>query len=66
MPRGTTHTIDGLLIPAIPYPVFRVDGGGEWRLDLPRRFASLIGKRARITGTRSDFDMLDVLEAEPL
>lgn len=60
MPRGTTHNIDGLLLSGNFYPVLRVDGGGQWRLDLPAKFRKLIGKRVRVEGTRSEFDMLDV------
>ena len=44
--------------------MLRVDGGGQWRLDLPSKYQSLIGRRVRITGVRSEFDMLDVNEAD--
>jgi Protein of unknown function (DUF5818) len=61
MPRGTTHTVEGLLLAGGIYPILRTDGGGQWRLDLPRGFRSLIGQRVRVRGTRSGFDMLDGL-----
>jgi hypothetical protein len=66
MPRGTTHTVEGLLLAGGIYPILRTDGGGQWRLDLPRGFRSLIGQRVRVSGTRSGFDMLDVVEAHRL
>lgn len=66
MPRGTTHTIEGLLLEGTIYPVIRADGGGQWRLDLPRGLRTLIGRRVRVSGIRSDFDMLDVTEGELL
>jgi Protein of unknown function (DUF5818) len=62
MPRGTRHMLDGLLLAGHTYPVLRADGGGEWQLDLPVRLRKFIGRRVRVTGTRSEFDMLDVTE----
>lgn len=66
MPRGTMHTVEGLLLGGAIYPVLRVDGGGQWRLDLPRAMRRYIGRRVRVTGVRSGFDMLDVIEGELL
>jgi hypothetical protein len=60
MPLGTVHTIDGLMLTGRPYPLLRPDTGGIWRLDLPHKFHILIGRRVRVEGTRSGFDMLDV------
>lgn len=60
MPRGTTHSIDGLLVTGSPYPLLRPDNGGAWRLDLPAKFRSLFDRRVRIEGIRCGFDMLDV------
>ncbi|MGA1854110.1 DUF5818 domain-containing protein [Sphingobium sp. HT1-2] len=48
-----------------PYPVLRVADGGEWRLDCTRSCRHLLGRRVRVVGTRSDFDMLDVERIEP-
>ncbi|WP_309547047.1 DUF5818 domain-containing protein [Sphingomonas sp. SUN039] len=56
------HTVDGLLLSGSPLPVLRVDGGGEWRLDMASRFYKLIGRRVRVTGTRGDFDLLNVTQ----
>jgi Protein of unknown function (DUF5818) len=50
MPRGTHHIIDGLLLSGAIYPVVRVDGGGEWRLDMASKFYKLIGRRVRVEG----------------
>jgi Protein of unknown function (DUF5818) len=60
MPRGTVHLIDGLMLTGRPYPLLRPDTGGIWRLDLPPKFHSLIGRRVRVEGIRFGFDMLDV------
>jgi hypothetical protein len=42
-----------------------VDDGGEWRLDVSGRYHHLLGRRVRVSGTRSEFDMLDVKRIEP-
>lgn len=60
MSRGTHYELEGLLLAGNIYPVLRIDGGGQWRLDLPSRYHKLIGRRVRVTGRRSEFDMLDV------
>lgn len=41
-----------------------LDGGGRWRLDPIRGLDKLAGLRVRITGVRSDFDLLDVTAFE--
>ena len=64
MPRGTHHELEGLLLGNGLLPVLRGDGGGEWRLDLPNRYRKLIGRRLRVWGVRSDFDILDVERLE--
>jgi hypothetical protein len=40
--------------------VLRVDGGGQWRLDADRTAQGFLGKHVKITGRRSDFDVIDV------
>jgi Protein of unknown function (DUF5818) len=65
MPRGTRHELAGMLLGDGPYPVLRVADGGEWRLDCTRSCRHLLGRRVRVVGTRSDFDMLDVERIEP-
>lgn len=63
MPRGTHHILTGLLLDGAVFPVLSVDGGGQWRVDLPGKYRRLIGKRVAIEGTRSGFDLLDVTRA---
>ena len=60
MPRGTRHAITGILLDGRVFPILRVDGGGQWRLDLPSKYRGLIGRRVTVEGTRSGFDLLDV------
>lgn len=60
MPKGTREELTGLLLAGDCYPVLRVAGGGEWRLDISRRYRHLLGQRVCVTGLRSDFDLLDV------
>jgi hypothetical protein len=65
MPRGSKHELTGILLGNGPCPVLRVDDGGEWRLDISGRHHHLLGCRVRVSGTRSEFDMLDVNRIEP-
>lgn len=60
MPRGTHHELTGILLEARGAPVLRVDDGGEWRLDIGKRYRDLLGLRVQVTGKRSGFDLLDV------
>lgn len=66
MPRGTRHELTGLLLDDRPCPILRLRDGGEWRLDISGRYAQFIGRHVRVTGKRSDFNLLDVerIEAE--
>lgn len=64
MPRGSQHELIGLLLGEEPYPILRMADGGEWRLDMSGRYQHLLGRRVRIVGTRSEFDMLDVKRIE--
>ncbi len=63
MSIGSHHTLTGLLLDGGRYPVLRVDDGGEWRVDLPARYRSLIGKRVTVAEMRVGFDLLEVSEA---
>ncbi|PHQ63640.1 MAG: hypothetical protein COC10_05110 [Sphingobium sp.] len=65
MPRGTQHELVGVLLAGDVYPILRVDDGGEWRLDVGRRYRHLLGSRVRVRGTRAEFDMLDVEQIGP-
>ena len=66
MPMGTRHTIEGMLMWEGRSLAIFSDGGGRWRLDPIRGLAKLAGLRVRITGVRSDFDMLDVERFEKI
>lgn len=65
MPRGSNHKVTGILLEVGVYPVLRMDGGGQWRLDPSCRYRHLVGQRVRVFGTRADFDVLDVKRIEP-
>ena len=70
MPRGTTHVVVGRLANREGRWSLRVDGGGEWRLDLGwrqgRRARSLAGRRVHLDGIRDGFDLLHVTRLSPL
>jgi hypothetical protein len=65
MTRGSIEHLEGTLIEGSPFPVLRMAEGGQWRLDLNGRWRHLLGRRVRIRGRRSDFDMIDVTHIEP-
>ncbi|WP_394440577.1 DUF5818 domain-containing protein [Sphingobium naphthae] len=65
MPRGSQYELTGILLENGLYPVLRMEDGGEWRLDISGRHHHLLGRRVRVSGTRSEFDMLDVKRIEP-
>jgi hypothetical protein len=65
MPRGTRRELIGILLGDDPYPVLRVADGAEWWLDCSSSCRHLLGRRARVVGMRSDFDMIDVECIEP-
>ncbi|HEY6815852.1 MAG TPA: DUF5818 domain-containing protein [Croceibacterium sp.] len=64
MTRGTAFVVTGRLLPGGTLPVLHVDGGGQWRLELPRRYRHLIGSRVEVEGVRDDFDILSVVQAK--
>lgn len=64
MHRGSRHDLTGILLENGCYPILRVAGGGEWRLDVSGRHRHLLGKRVRVLGTRAEFDLLDVARIE--
>jgi len=65
MPRGTKHDGTGLLLREGHELVLQRDDGGRWRLDAGRNAFDLLGRRVRVQGTRSGFDILDVRSIEP-
>lgn len=70
MPHGSRHEEMGWLNESAGQLLLRRDEGGRWRLDvglwLGWRTRKLIGKRVRITGRRSGFDLLDVTSIEAI
>lgn len=64
MPRGSRHEETGWLNDDRGQLVLRRDGGGQWCLDmgwlLTWRTRKLVGKRVRVVGVRSNFDLLAV------
>lgn len=69
MPLGSTHFATGRLMHRNGRWTLRVDGGGEWRLDLGwrhgRRARILAERRVEIDGTRDGFDLLHVTRLSP-
>lgn len=66
MPRGQSYTLEGqLLYGRVGLLALRMDGGGTWQLDAPRRMQPLVGKRDTVSGIRSAFNMIDVNEFAP-
>lgn len=65
MPRGTHHDETGLLMREGEFLVLQRDDGGRWRLDVGGRVDVLLGRRVRVQGTRSGFDLLDVRRIDP-
>jgi hypothetical protein len=60
MGRGVNHELTGVLLANGLLPMLRVDDGGEWRLDISGRYRHFLGKRVRVAGKRSEFDMINV------
>jgi hypothetical protein len=60
MPMGTRHELTGILLEGDLYPVLRVADGGEWRLEITRKWRPLLGKRVAIIGVHDGFDLIAV------
>lgn len=63
MPKGTRHTVTGILCPSRGgLYALKVDGGGVWQLDCGWGWKArkLIGRRVSLEGTRAGFDLLNV------
>ncbi|KXU30640.1 MULTISPECIES: DUF5818 domain-containing protein [Sphingobium] len=70
MPYGSHHDETGWLNETSGNWSLRRDEGGRWRLDVgfwtAWRSRKLIGKRVRVVGKRSGFDLLDVERIEAI
>ena len=61
MSRGQHYTLEGHLLPSrAGLLALRIDGGGTWQLDAPRKMLPLVGQRVKVSGTRAGFDLIDV------
>ena len=65
MPRGSHHDETGVIVRDGAQLVLLRDDGGRWRLDAPQYADEHIGRRARVVGVRSGFDLLDVTSVSP-
>lgn len=62
MPRGTRHTLTGILRRTRLGYALEMDGGGIWHLDIGWGWGARrnINRRVTVEGIRSGFDLLDV------
>lgn len=60
MPRASQHDETGTVVRERGELVLLRDDGGRWRLDAPLTAESYVGRRIRVIGVRSGFDLLDV------
>jgi len=67
---GSIHDETGWLNEQDGQLILRRDEGGRWRLDvgfwLWRKSRKLVGRRVRVQGVRSAFDLLDVQKLEAI
>lgn len=66
MPLGSTVDESGLLLRDGAGLILQRDDGGRWRLDASPRYRELEGRRVRLKGKRSSFDLVDVEALDPL
>jgi hypothetical protein len=66
LPLGAAVDETGLVLQDGPRIILRVDDGGEWQLDLRWRHGRPLGRRVRVKGTRSGFNLIDVDELQLL
>lgn len=65
MPRGSKHDETGIIAREHGQLVLLRDDGGRWRLDAPSHAQEYVGRRMRVVGIRSGFDLLDVTSFAP-
>jgi hypothetical protein len=63
---ATAAQATGVLLLERGMPLLAMDGGGRWRLESTVKFRHLSGRRVSITGTRIDFDVLDISTITPV
>ena len=65
MPLGSFHAEEGLLLRERGSFILNRDDGGRWRLNADPDVERMLGKRVRVEGVRSDFDVLEVSRIVP-
>lgn len=65
MPLGTFHAEEGMLLRQRGALILQRDDGGRWRLDADLGVEEHLGRRVRVEGVRSAFDLLDVSRVVP-
>lgn len=60
MPLGSKHDEQGMLLREGRDLVLMRDDGGRWRLDADPGADKLLGRRVRVEGARTGFDILSV------
>lgn len=65
MPRGRFHIEEGLLLRQRGDLILQRDDGGRWRLDGDAEAERMLGRRVRVEGIRSGFDLLEVTRIVP-
>ena len=66
MPIGAPVDETGLVYQAGHRLILRIDDGGEWELDLRSRHGLPLGRKVRVRGKRSGFNLIDVDELQLL
>ncbi len=65
MSIGSFHVEEGLLLRQRGWVILQRDDGGRWRLETSQAVEQHLGRRARVEGVRSDFDVLKVSRVSP-
>ena len=60
VPLGSFHDETGLLLRERDWLILQRDDGGRWRLEVTHKADRWAGKRVRVRGVRSGFDVLSV------
>jgi len=63
---GELLEVSGMVVADGRHTKLFVNGGGCWQLDVPFRYRKLPDGRARVRGTRSGFNRIDVETIEQL